>query len=99
MLLDNVRKTEIPLLCKSCGCEDHGIITDGKGPHKWQALCAHCGRHIKWLSDLAVEPISIEYAIARVKEYEWAAIVAAKAGNMPDFYKNIAMRDKYNERL
>jgi hypothetical protein len=31
-------------------CNNHAIITPGKGPHRYALRCAKCGRHRGWIS-------------------------------------------------
>jgi hypothetical protein len=38
-----------PLPCPTCGVEDVPQIAAGTGPHWGKAVCAHCGRFLKWL--------------------------------------------------
>ena len=38
-----------PLTCPSCGVEDAPRVAPGTGPHQARAVCAHCGRFLKWL--------------------------------------------------
>lgn len=39
-----------PLACERCGVIDRPRIGPGSGPHALRATCAHCGRHLLWLS-------------------------------------------------
>jgi hypothetical protein len=38
------------LICNRCGVEDVPTVLHGTGGHAWKAVCAHCGRYLRWLS-------------------------------------------------
>ena len=42
-----------PIPCRYCGVIDRPLLTSGTGPHRCKATCAHCGRHLRWVSLLA----------------------------------------------
>jgi hypothetical protein len=39
--------------CPRCGVIDRPVLGPGRGPHACEAFCAHCGKHIRWVSLLA----------------------------------------------
>ena len=39
--------------CPRCGVEDAPTLSPGVGPHAIRASCAHCHRHLRWISVLA----------------------------------------------
>jgi primosomal replication protein N len=44
-----------PLRCGHCGACEVPIIGPGAGQHVARALCAHCGRFLKWLPKVLFE--------------------------------------------
>ena len=47
---ETLRFTENPLTCRYCGAIDRAHISPGSGQPHAAAVCAHCGRHLQWLS-------------------------------------------------
>jgi hypothetical protein len=39
--------------CPRCGVMDRPTLGPGRGPHAFEAFCAHCHKHIRWVSVLA----------------------------------------------
>jgi hypothetical protein len=39
--------------CRHCGVVDKPTLMAGSGPHAIKAVCAHCGRFMRWISMLA----------------------------------------------
>jgi hypothetical protein len=39
--------------CRHCGAIDRPVLGPGRGPHACEARCAHCGKHLRWVSLLA----------------------------------------------
>jgi hypothetical protein len=39
--------------CPRCGVIDRPSLGPGRGPHACEAFCAHCGKHLRWVSLLA----------------------------------------------
>jgi hypothetical protein len=37
-------------VCPRCGVEDRPALGPGRGPHACESFCAHCGRHLRWVS-------------------------------------------------
>jgi hypothetical protein len=36
-------------------CDRHGIIGEGRGPHRYSLRCARCGRHAGWIKAAAAD--------------------------------------------
>ena len=85
--------------CKHCGACDNGAISIGKGPHAYKVDCSHCKRFHKWASKLDVEYISQDKIQKSIDGFQDAAILAARNGDMKNYYKNKAMYKKYREYL
>ena len=88
------------IACKKCGCYDRATRV-GKGPHAYEAYCLGCGGHVQWVSKVQVEMETLpEDVIAGLmSQNEWAAIKAARNGNVTLFWTAIKKRDQYAERL
>lgn len=59
-----IQHPEIKITCKYCGVEDFAHVKNGKGPHAYEALCAHCCKHHKWMSKYDVEKFTREELLA-----------------------------------
>ena len=92
-------ETKIEITCKYCGCCDSANICEGKGPHAYELKCRHCGKHARWASALDVEGFDMGDVAQKISDHEWAAIRAAKSGDIKEYYKEISARDRYAERL
>src|SRR5262245_16556104 len=42
-------RPRVPLRCRHCGTCDVPTFAPGVGPHTAKALCAGCGRFLRWL--------------------------------------------------
>src|SRR4051812_33231284 len=52
--------------CPRCGKVDTPTLVAGTGPHAAKAICAHCGRFIRWISLLAPSERTMRKAKARL---------------------------------
>jgi hypothetical protein len=56
-----------PLACERCGVIDRPRIGPGSGPHALRATCAHCGRHLLWVSAYTPEERQARRQAARAE--------------------------------
>jgi hypothetical protein len=63
-----IQHESIKIVCKYCGVEDFASIMTGKGPHAYEATCAHCCKHHKWMSRYDVEVFTKEQLETKLDE-------------------------------
>lgn len=92
----------IEIECKYCGSTNGGFIVKAKSPHAYRVDCVDCGCFAKWASKYDVEGVSEnnkDELLKKIKECEDLAIIAARASNGLEVFKQLTIRDKYAERL
>jgi Single-strand binding protein family len=54
------------LLCSACGTVAIPRVAPGTGPHVAKAVCADCGRFLKWLPQVAMKETQMVASVNRV---------------------------------